>query len=87
MSNLQKKLDQLEKIQAQIQEEKIKTQTFIGKQLIETLDLDYSDLTKENIHKIMSKIKTIYPNSMVQHQEEYNANTDKTEHHNQQNNY
>lgn len=60
LADLTKKLEQLEKLKKQIEEQKTKTQTSLGKQLIESLDFDYEELNKEKVKELVKDLSLLY---------------------------
>lgn len=57
MANINKKIEQLEKIKEEIALEKQKIEQELGKQIITALDLDYDQLTKKEIKTLANQFK------------------------------
>ena len=66
MANINKKLEQLEKIKEEIALEKQKIEQDLGKEKIAVLDLDYDQLNKKEMKALASKFKTFYDASYTQ---------------------
>ncbi|MEE1130234.1 MAG: hypothetical protein UHX00_01250 [Caryophanon sp.] len=60
MTNLEKQLQQLEKLKVQIAKEKDKINTTVGKKLIEALDIPYETLTPQTIDQLVKKLVTLH---------------------------
>ena len=60
MVNINKKLEQLEKIKEEIALEKKRIEQEFGKEIITVLDLDYDQLTKKEIKKLADQIKNMF---------------------------
>lgn len=60
MADIGKKMEQLEKLRKQIEMEKEKVNLYLGKKLIQTLDLEYESLDKDIIDKLIDDIVMAY---------------------------
>ena len=63
MANINKKLEQLEKIKEEIALEKQKIEQELGKEIIAVLDLDYDQLTKKEIKTLANQFKNNFDQS------------------------
>ena len=57
MATINKKLEQLKKIQEEIAFEKQKIEQDFGKEIITTLNLDYDQLTKKEMKRLANQFK------------------------------
>ena len=60
MTNISKKLEQIEKLKKELLEEKEKIENTLGKELISQFDLHYESLTKNEIKKFVNNLKDSY---------------------------
>ena len=60
MSNISKKLEQIEKLKKELLEEKEKIENTLGKELISQFDLNYESLTKNEIKEFVNNLKDSY---------------------------
>lgn len=60
MSNISKKLEQIEKLKKELLEEKEKIENTLGKELISQFDLNYESLTKNEIKEFVDNLKDSY---------------------------
>ncbi|MEK4948694.1 hypothetical protein [Carnobacterium sp. FSL W8-0810] len=60
MSNISKKLEQIEKLKKELLEEKEKIENTLGKELINQFGLDYESLTKNEIKEFVNNLKDSY---------------------------
>lgn len=63
MANINKKLEQLEKIKEEIALEKQKIEQELGKEIIAVLNLDYDQLTKKEIKALANQVKNNFEQS------------------------
>lgn len=60
MTNLEKQLQQLEKLKVQIAKEKDKINFAVGKKLIEALDIPYETLTPQTIDQFVQTLVSLH---------------------------
>ena len=60
MTNIKKKLEQIEKLKKELLEEKEKIENTLGKELISQFDLNYESLTKNEIKEFVDNLKDSY---------------------------
>ncbi|MEK4948733.1 hypothetical protein [Carnobacterium sp. FSL W8-0810] len=60
MTNISKKLEQIEKLKKELLEEKEKIENTLGKELISQFDLNYESLTKNEIKEFVNNLKDSY---------------------------
>ena len=60
MTNISKKLEQIEKLKKELLEEKEKIENTLGKELISQFDLNYESLTKNEIKQFVDNLKDSY---------------------------
>lgn len=60
MTNISKKLEQIEKLKKELLEEKEKIENTLGKELISQFDLNYDSLTKNEIKEFVDNLKDSY---------------------------
>ncbi|MGO4995529.1 hypothetical protein ACTQ5F_11015 [Jeotgalibaca porci] len=60
MVNINKKLEQLEKIKEEIALEKQKIEQDLGREVITALDLDYDQLNKKEMKDLATQFKSFY---------------------------
>ena len=60
MTNISKKLEQIEKLKKELLEEKEKIENTLGKELISQFDLNYESLTKNEIKEFVDNLKDSY---------------------------
>ncbi len=60
MTNISKKLEQIEKLKKELSEEKEKIENTLGKELISQFDLNYESLTKNEIKEFVDNLKDSY---------------------------
>lgn len=60
MTNISKKLEQIEKLKKELLEEKEKIENTLGKELINQFGLDYESLTKNEIKEFVNNLKDSY---------------------------
>ncbi len=60
MTNISKKLEQIEKLKKELLVEKEKIENTLGKELINQFDLNYESLTKNEIKEFVSNLKDSY---------------------------
>ena len=60
MSNISKKLEQIEKLKKELLEEKEKIENTLGKELISQFGLNYESLTKNEIKEFVNNLKDSY---------------------------
>ena len=65
MATINKKLEQLKKIQEEIAFEKQKIEQDFGKEIITTLNLDYDQLTKKEMKRLANQFKNNLEQSQV----------------------
>lgn len=65
MATINKKLEQLKKIQEEIAFEKQKIEQDFGKEIITTLNLDYDQLTKKEMKRLANQFKNNLEQSHV----------------------
>lgn len=67
-SKLAKQQAQLEKLNAQIKEEKNNIDKKFGHKLIAELNLDYADLDNHSIEKLINKLSKLYQPKVENHE-------------------
>ena len=67
-SKLAKQQAQLEKLNAQIKEEKNNIDKKLGHKLIAELNLNYADLDNHSIEKLISKLSKLYQPKVENHE-------------------
>ena len=72
MATINKKLEQLKKIQEEIAFEKQKIEQDFGKEIITTLNLDYDQLTKKEMKRLANQFKNNLEQSHVRNSDNPN---------------
>lgn len=73
-TTLQKKLSRLDELKLQIKQEEEKIQKNLGKKIITNLQLDYADLSKENIEKLINEFTIFYQEKYSNNNQELSRN-------------
>ena len=60
MTNISKKLEQIERLKKELSEEKERIENTLGKELINQFSLNYESLTKSEIKEFVENLKDIY---------------------------
>ncbi|AGY83027.1 hypothetical protein [Carnobacterium inhibens] len=60
MTNISKKLEQIERLKKELSEEKERIENTLGKELINQFDLNYESLTKSEIKEFVENLKDTY---------------------------
>lgn len=60
MTNISKKLEQIERLQKELSEEKERIENTLGKELINQFGLNYESLTKSEIKEFVENLKDTY---------------------------
>lgn len=60
MTNILKKLEQIERLKKELSEEKERIENTLGKELINQFDLNYESLTKSEIKEFVENLKYTY---------------------------
>ena len=60
MTNISKKLEQIERLKKELSEEKERIENTLGKELINQFGLNYESLTKSEIKEFVENLKDIY---------------------------
>lgn len=60
MTNISKKLEQIERLKKELSEEKERIENTLGKEIINQFGLNYESLTKSEIKEFVENLKDIY---------------------------
>ena len=60
MTNISKKLEQIERLKKELSEEKERIENTLGKELINQFGLNYESLTKSEIKEFVDNLKDTY---------------------------